>query len=214
MIDKTKAIADIRNVLASSAGGGVIEKAMKLSALAQSCVERWAPKSSAYQSRLDMARGYPPHTEGFFQAHHGVLRALLEDVEHDRLLEFEELMHASTFRDLLGQAEYFVGEGYLLPAAVMAGGVLEGHLRALAVKSGLPLDKGSAGASKPKNAGEINQDLYNAKVYLTADLHLVQGWLDLRNEAAHNKPEFRNRTGQEIEALIGAVRFFISKYPA
>jgi hypothetical protein len=61
----------------------------------------------------------------------GVLRALRADYEAGRLQSFQELVHADLFSDFLEMAEYFLQEGYKDPAAVIAGGVLEQHLRKL-----------------------------------------------------------------------------------
>ncbi len=42
----------------------------------------------------------------------------------------------------------------------------------------------------------------------------VQVWLDLRNEAANGKPEFKIRTESDVRPMVEGIRTFIVKYPA
>lgn len=53
-----------------------------------------------------------------------------------------------------------------------------------------------------------------AQAYSGADHGAVSGWLKLRNEAAHNEPDFANRTAPEIRLMIDGVRQFIARHPA
>jgi len=185
-----------------------------MESLSHSCVERWAPRSSGYFERLTAAKGFPPHHEFFIQAHIGVLKALLEDVKNDRLRTFEEIVHASLFDDFLGQSQHLLEKGYRQAAAVIAGGVLEEHIRALATKFNIPIGRQSKNGLIPKSAADLNNEIYKNGAYAQTDRSLVQGWLDLRNEAAHNKPVFKKRTEDEVSSMIQGVRSLISRVPA
>lgn len=148
----------------------------------------------------------------------GALRALGADLAAGRLRSFEELVHASLFTDYVTQARYFHGEGWLMPAAVIVGATLEEHLRALATKNGIdvaPVDPRTSNP-RPLMASALNDELYKLKppVYDKAQRAVVQAWIAIRNDAAHGKPEFLNRTPADIERLIDGVQEFVAKYPA
>src|SRR3954471_17296758 len=88
----------------------------------------------------------------------GILSALRADYDAGRLQSFEELIHADLFSDFLEMAEYFLDEGYKDPAAVIAGSVLEEHLRKLCGKHGIIIPP------KPK-LDTMNADLAKAAAY-------------------------------------------------
>ena len=93
-------------------------------------------------------------------------------------------------------------------AAVIAGSVLEEHLRKLATANGVAIATGG----NPKRADTINADL--AKV--PADNKLVQkqvtAWLGIRNAAAHG--EYDKYDHGQVAGLITAVRDFMVRHPA
>jgi hypothetical protein len=93
--------------------------------------------------------------------------------------------------------------------------LLEEHLRQLARKHGVPTAATNArGKSQPRKAAELNDDLHKATAYSQPEWRLVQVWLDLRNEAAHGKPEFKARTEGDVRPMVDGIRAFIVKYPA
>jgi hypothetical protein len=131
------------------------------------------------------------------------------------LRTFTELVHASLFDDLLGAAEHFAESGYLMPAAVMAGGTLEEHLRQLAAKNGLPTTVVKNGRTRPKEASTLNDELCaHAKAYLQTEQSQNQAWIHLRNMAAHNEPEFLQVAVAQVTAMIAGIRAFVSRHPA
>ena len=71
--------------------------------------------------------------------------------------------------------------------------------------------KGEDAASK---ASELNDDLHKVTAYSQPEWRQVQVWLDLRNEAAHGKPEFQKRTKADVRPMVEGARAFIAKYPA
>ena len=75
-------------------------------------------------------------------------------------------------------AAYLVGDGYKDAAAVMAGGVLEEHLRKLCGKFGCVLP------AKPK-LDAMNADLAKVTAYSKNDQKQVTAWAGIRNDAAH-----------------------------
>ena len=106
-------------------------------------------------------------------------------------------------------AEFLLGEGFKDAAAVMAGGVLESHLRQLCIKHGINvLDS----TGKPRKAAQFNDDLYKARVYSMVDQKSITAWLDIRNKAAHAK--YQEYTKDHISIMILGIKGFIAHRPA
>ena len=79
-------------------------------------------------------------------------------------------------------AEHLLSEGYAQPAAVVAGCVLEEHVRQLAQAAGLAVE-GEEG--KPSKLEHLNADLAKAQVYGKTEQKQVTAWYGQRNDAAH-----------------------------
>jgi uncharacterized protein YutE (UPF0331/DUF86 family) len=106
-------------------------------------------------------------------------------------------------------ADELVSKGYKDPSAVLTGSVLEQHLRALAIKSGLVA---TSADGRPKKADTVNSELVKAGVYSKLEQKNVTAWLGLRNEAAHGK--YGTYDSSQVEALLRDVRSFVTRYPA
>jgi hypothetical protein len=153
-INKTTALADIDAVFQRRkelVDEWFPENIQEVTTRACATIRRLAPPGSAYLEQMDLVlnmkfaalvRSREEEIEFRLQ---GILHALRDDYAADRLQTFQELVHADLFSDFLEMAEYFLQEGYKDPAAVMAGGVLEEHLRKLCGKHGITLP------AKPKS---------------------------------------------------------------
>jgi hypothetical protein len=106
-------------------------------------------------------------------------------------------------------ADYLLQQGYKDPAAVVAGSVLEEHLRQLCQKNGIAIVQGGA---VPKKADTLNSDLAGAGIYSKLDQKSVTAWLDLRNKAAHGK--YSEYTQDQVALTLLGVRDFASRHPA
>jgi hypothetical protein len=120
-----------------------------------------------------------------------------------------ELIHAEVFSDLIGMAHELQTSGYKDAAAVITGSVLEDHLRKLAAKGGLEVEKGDG---SPKKADALNAELTAAGIYNGLEQKSVTAWLDLRNKAAHG--HYDDYDQQQVAALIRDVREFLIRHPA
>ncbi len=97
-------------------------------------------------------------------------------------------MHASLFADYLQQAEHLLEENYLQASVVIAGGTLEEHLRQLSQQAGNPLTYlDNKGKTKKKMASRLNDELTKQGVYSKIEHSHADGWIKLRNEAAHRR---------------------------
>lgn len=97
---------------------------------------------------------------------------------------------------------------YKDPAAVIAGSVLEEHLRKLASVNGVTIETGG----KPKKADTINADLAKVPAYNKLVQKQVTAWLGLRNDVAHGNYDQYDHA--QVAALIRDVRDFMVRLPA
>jgi len=173
----------------------------------EAAIERLAPGSSRYVQEAETFRRDQPRPRGLRLT--GVLKALKEDVTAGWLKTVEELVHADTFSDLLEQARELNSKRYKDAAAVIAGTVLESHLRLLCDKNSIPT---TLSAGKHKTADSMNSELAKGGVYNQLQQKQVTAWLSIRNAAAHGK--YGEYTGADVVSLISGVEQFIINNPA
>lgn len=220
-LDTTAALTDIDSALAEykqlrqsskyddcSDHGALLVSSM--STRLASTIERYAPSGSRHIEGLRaIVEGWGPHIASGLAPLAGVLTALRDDIAAGRLATITELIHGDVFSDFLDMADHLLEEGYKDPAAVLAGGVLEEHLRKLCAKHGIA----SVGQNgKPKKSDTMNAELANANAYSKLDLKNVLAWLDLRNRAAHG--DYAGYTKEQVALLVQSIRDFITRHPA
>ena len=170
-------------------------------------LKRVVPPGSAYLNGASAALDDPGESYNA-AALAGVLEAIHADYKAGYLHTVHELLHASIFADFLEMADHLLDEGYKDAAAVLAGGVLEEHLRKLCDKNGVGTDSGVT----PKKADRLNADLTKASVYEKLDQKSVAAWLDLRNKAAHAKYEGYDKA--QVALMTQGIRDFVTRHPA
>lgn len=139
----------------------------------------------------------------------GTLKALKEDISSGYLKSIGDLIYGEIFSDFLEMSSYLLDEGYKDPAAVIAGGTLEEHLRKLCNNYNIPIIITTQKGQKPKKAEQMNSDLVGKNVYSKLDQKNVTAWLDLRNKAAHAK--YSEYTKEQVSTMIMGIREFISR---
>ncbi len=187
----------------------------RILALLNAAIARLSPPHSPYSSQAEVAMQlrYADGEVNTIQKLAGILEALESDYEHDRIRRFQELVHSGLFNDMLEAAEYLLGESYKDPAAVMAGGVLEQHLRELCQKHGIDTKITSGkGGSKPKKLDTMNADLAKQATYGKIEQKQVTSWAGVRNAAAHG--EYGTYDEHQVQQMIAGIRGFIIRYPA
>jgi len=185
------------------------EKTTTLLNLMSSTVQQFSPPGSQYEANLKDMLKKSDGTNAYFLPHlAGMLLALREAYEAGYLRTVEELIHADLFADFLEKARYLLSEGYKDPAAVIAGSVLEEHLRKLCIRTGITVETGG----RLKKADALNAELATRGAYSKLDQKSVTAWLDLRNKAAHGK--YSEYSREQVALTIQAVRDFLSRNPA
>ncbi len=202
-----------KEIRAGKLSGEVSSVRARLLASLQAAIHRHSPPGTPYVKSADEAirTAGRPH----LQLEHliGILQALRADYAADRIKTFQELVHSDLFADMLEAAVYLLGESYKDPAAVMAGGVLEQHLRELCRKHGIDTTFTTPGGdTKPKMIDGMNADLAKATAYGKIEQKQVTAWAGLRNAAAHG--EYGKYDENQVRQMITGIRDFIGKFPA
>jgi hypothetical protein len=187
----------------------------RMTALLGAAIVRVSPPRSAYPSQAEavIKREAAKGGSDVIRCLAGILQAIRSDYDADRIRTFQELVHSDLFADILEAAEYLLGESYKDPAAVMAGGVLEQHLRELCRKLGVDTTfVNGKGETKPKMLDAMNADLAKAGAYGKIEQKEVTAWVGIRNAAAHG--EYDKYDDRQVGQMVAGIRSFISKYPA
>jgi hypothetical protein len=214
-------VAEIEALLARAGippGGRLTEANTRLMSRAQTmelttsfaaAIERLARPKSAYAVTANRTLTiYRPGVDRALVDVASALCALRDDFAAGYLRTIEELVHADVFADFLEMGGELLAKGYKDPAAVVAGSVLEEHLRKLATRNQITVEI----RGKPKKAETLNADLTRAEVYNKLEQKNVTAWLGLRNDAAHGHYDRYDK--EQVESLIDNVRAFLGRHPA
>ena len=186
--------------------------------LGKQMVDRFAPPSSSFREFAE--RGFslvtlnpPGNSQEAVSFVLSALRALQMAYTSGYMQTFHELVHAELFSDFLEQAEYLLVSKFKDAAAVIAGGVLEEHLRKLCNKMGIAtVQTDKHGKTTPKKLDTINTELAKASVYDKNEHKQVTAWAGVRNDAAHG--DYGNYDAAKVGLMIQWLRGFVAKYPA
>lgn len=177
---------------------------------AMALLERFAPSSRYLQAAKEpFERGWGSEEAGTFVHIAAALAAFRSDVEKGFLKTLAELIHADVFADLLGMASELQEKAYKDAAAVIAGSVLEEHLRKLADTNGVTTAKPDG---SPLKASVVNAELVKAGIYNKLEEKAITAWLGLRNSAAHGK--YGDFDESQVANLIRDIRDFMIRHPA
>ena len=140
----------------------------------------------------------------------GILKGVRAELAGGWLVTAKGLAAAEVFSDFIEMALYLLAENYKDPSAVLAGSVLEEHLRQLCIKNSIDITyTDRTGKLLPKKADTMNADLSKAGVYNTLDQKNVTAWLDLRNKAAHGR--YAEYTKDQAEVMAKGIRDFVTR---
>ena len=139
----------------------------------------------------------------------GILKAVKNEIDGGWAFTVKGLISAEIFSNFLEMAEYLLTEGFKDPAAVMAGSVLEEHLRQLCIKNSIPIESIKDGKPIPKKADLINSQLASANIFNKLDQKSITSWLDLRNKAAHG--QYSEYTKEQVVFMLQGITNFISR---
>lgn len=170
--------------------------------------------SSVHRNLLD-ERGIvpiPPHNR--LNTRISQLKALKTDFEKGLLGDLRLEIEAAIATDYMGQAEQLLAEGQsgkydYVPAAVLAGAVLEKSLRTLCDKQSPSIstvnDKG-----KPLTLTPLIEALKKNNVFNEPTAKQLRAWADIRNSAAHG--DFDKFNPSDVALMIQGIKNFLDTH--
>lgn len=139
-------------------------------------------------------------TEFAFKQCRAVFAAAKEDYEGGYLTSLAELVRAEIFDDEMEQSKALLASGYIAPAAVVAGVVLETALRGLCTKHSVATG----------SMDRMNAELAKAGVYTVLVQKQVVEMAHVRNKAAHG--ETTEYTDADVRKMVGNVGDFVAAH--
>jgi len=166
------------------------------------------PPGHPNQSVVESFRTYTKGLPHILQNHIARLKGVRNGIEAGDYDDPWLLVRTELAGDYLAQAEYVMERDKLhVPAAVLAGAVLEDALRKLCVERGFPTQTDNG---KRKTINPMNSDLKKAGVYGQSTSKEITAWAGLRNDAAHGKGD--SIKFKAVERMIDGVRSFVGDY--
>lgn len=139
----------------------------------------------------------------YFKECYGVLRAASDDYAAGMLFDVRSLVAAELFDDFLEQAEHLFDHGFHVPAASLAGAVLEDILRRISEAHGIQIP------DKTK-IDRLNAELARAGVYDKLIMKRIIGLADIRNSADHG--HFEKFRQEDVGDMLKWMRRFSAEY--
>ncbi|EGK83701.1 DUF4145 domain-containing protein [Microcoleus vaginatus PCC 9802] len=178
-----------------------------------SLLDQIIPPRSVHRKLLD-------ETESYYDASDKLntyiyrLKGLKEDFQKGYLGDLGLEIEAAIVADYMGQAEQLLAEGQsgkydYVPAAVLAGAVLEKSLRTLC-------DKQSPSISRVNNNGKpltltpLIDVLKKNNLFNELTAKQLRGWADIRNSAAHGHFDEFNRS--QVDLMIQGINNFLATH--
>ncbi|MEP1062227.1 MULTISPECIES: DUF4145 domain-containing protein [Cyanophyceae] len=180
----------------------------------KSLLEQVIPLTSSHRKLIDEIAS-SGHAQTYTKARLSVLRAMRKDFELGFLGEnLAAQIEAAIASDYLGQAERLLTEGQPgkydhVPAAVLAGAVLEKALRTLCDNQQPPLLT-IDNHGKPLMLNRLIPDLKKAGVYNEPMAKQLLAWADIRNKAAHG--EFDQFTREQVGLMVQGIGHFLAQH--
>lgn len=179
---------------------------------AQSCISGIVGSSHIYARELNSPQ-MQENSLSNAKIVKGLLESLKRDLEDGFLQTLSEIVHADIFTDFVEMAEHLLEKGFKDAAAVIAGSVLEEHLRKLAEKNMLAvyfLD--SEGRQRAKKSSLLNDELCKKNIYNKIVQKNVGAWQGLRNSAAHGL--YTEYGLEDVRLMLSGVQNFLVEYKA
>ena len=143
----------------------------------------------------------------------GTLKGLKEDYESGILDDLSQTIETNVTYDYMSQAEQLLGgkrhQYDHVPAAVLAGAVLEDALRRLCQRQSppIPTEKNNG---DPKTLDPLITDLQKINLFNKAKADQLRSWAKIRNAAAHG--EFTEFDRSQVDEMIPGIKNFLADY--
>lgn len=209
----TRIIDDGERVLATETGDGLQKSLVseqkfhdfRISAL--SFLGRVFGQESTYYQSFKSEVTQP--TASRTRRGNGMLAAARTELQGDWLETTSGAISRDVLTDMLRLARMQQEENHSEAAVIIAGAVLEKHLRNLCLAKGIKIHNDLENRAVPKRGLQLTGEAYKKKLYERQDNKEVIGWLELYETAATGKPN--TVTGVQAKNMVTGVLSFIAK---
>jgi hypothetical protein len=169
------------------------------------------PPNSVHRKLFDETESfYDPSND--LNTHIYRLKGLKDDFQKGFLGDLGLEIEAAIVADYMGQAEQLLAEGQSgkydhVPAAVLAGAVLEKSLRTLCDKQS-PSISTVHNNGKPFTLAPLIEALKKKNVFNEVTAKQLKAWADIRNSAAHGNFDKFNRS--QVDQMIRGINDFLA----
>lgn len=143
-------------------------------------VQRLAPADSVHVTAWESVAKKSKEDPGYLPEFLGVLEAAAADFRAGLLFDLKAQLQADVFGDFMEQAQTLLHAGLVIPAASLAGAVLEDTLRKLC-------EKHSVAIPEKSTIEKLSTALVKAGVYNVGIQKTVTAYAHTRNTADHGK---------------------------
>lgn len=187
------------------------DAAMEFQNKSQTLLASVLPTNHPNRTRLGSSDWFSPQ-ENAIRATVAFLKATKDDLEHGFLDSLSSQFESEISSDYLGQAESLLGNGStgqheFVPAAVLAGAVLERSLRTLCANQSPPIPT-VRGNGEPMTLNPLIDELKKAGVFNELKAKQLRSWADIRNAAAHG--EWQKFSRSDVETMLAGVSSFLA----
>src|SRR5882724_481166 len=161
----------------------------------------WSIKLRGQQCACRFAKKIADKNYSFANVY-GVLKAAYQGYEDGLLIELKRLVRADLLDDFLSQAEMLLDQGYHVPAASLAGAILEDTLRKLC-------DVNSISYPDKTKIDALNIELAKRDIYDKLIQKEITAKADLRNNADHGK--FNDVRESDVKDMVRWIRRFVTE---
>ena len=188
-----------------------VDSAMEFQNKAQTLLANVLPPNHPNRKRLDTQGAFRSDAMGV-RSCVALLKATKDDLEHGFLDSLAGQIEAEISSDYLGQAESLLGNGSTgqheyVPAAVLAGAVLERSLKTLC-ENQTPKIATVKSTGEPMTMNPIIDELKKAGVFNELKAKQLRSWADIRNAAAHG--EWQKFSRNDVEMMLAGVSSFLA----
>lgn len=153
-------------------------------------------------------------TKGYVEFILSMLAGVKDDLEAGFLGNLSVQIESDVAADYMSQAESLLsgasnGRHNHIPAAVLAGAVLEKTLRGLCERCEPPVPVLN-GKGDPKTLGPLIEDLKKAELFSELKAKQLRAWADIRNQAAHG--HFDAVSPGDVAQMVAGVSAFLADY--
>lgn len=160
--------------------------------------------SDHYRELKRIAETKETSTNSYYFVHcFGVLEAAQRDFEAGILFDMRALITAEVLGDFMEQAEALLEGGYHVPAASLAGAILEDTLRKLCEKHSITIPEMT-------KIDRLNATLAGAGIYDKLVQKRITALADIRNNADHG--HFDKFAKSDVEDMVKWTRGFAADY--